>query len=199
LPLMVLPENVSVNVCSTEVEITSACNLILAKIVNDSVECHVGFDMEWEYSGSEFSCSSKKTPPVQIAFQNSVFLLRTHLLKTLPSPLVTIIGSLQIVKIGRNIGGDLAKLVRDFPEYKLPAKVDGNLPGVIELGAFAKSKNAIPKGTASLSAITTTVQHANLSKEARDSPWDAPSLNSSQRDYAALDAWVCLDIWQTLK
>ncbi|KAJ7495369.1 ribonuclease H-like domain-containing protein, partial [Mycena latifolia] len=196
---MLLPDNVLVNVCSAEIEIASACNAILAHIVNDSVECHVGFDMEWEYSGSEFSRTSKKTSLIQMAFQTSVFLMRTHLLKTLPSSLLTVITSLQIVKVGRNIGGDLAKLARDFPEYKLPAKVNGQLPGVIELGAFAKAKNAIQKGTASLSAITAAVLHVNLSKEARDSPWDAPSLSSTQINYAALDAWVCLDIWQTLK
>ncbi|KAJ7452542.1 hypothetical protein FB451DRAFT_1374025 [Mycena latifolia] len=199
LPLMLLPDNVLVNVCSTDIEIASACNAILAHIVNDSVECHVGFDMEWEYSGSEFSRTSKKTSLIQIAFQTSVFLMSTHLLKTLPSSLLTVITSLQIMKVGRNIGGDLAKLARDFPEYKLPAKVNGQLPGVIELGAFAKAKNAIQKGTASLSAITAAVLHVNLSKEARDSPWDAPSLSSTQINCAALDAWVCLDIWQTLK
>ncbi|KAJ7478853.1 hypothetical protein B0H11DRAFT_1916536 [Mycena galericulata] len=116
--------------------------------------------------------------------------MRTHLLKTLPSSLVTILQSSQIIKIGRNIGGDLAKLAREFPEYKLPPKVNKKLPGVIELGAFAKSKNAISEGTASLSAITAAILHADLSKAARESPWNAPSLSQVQKDYAALDAWL---------
>ncbi|KAJ7835696.1 ribonuclease H-like domain-containing protein, partial [Mycena leptocephala] len=184
---MLLPEDVKVNVCSTDIEITSACDLILESITNDSVLCHVGFDMEWEFSEARFSRKTKRTALIQIARHTTVFLLRVHLLQTLPSSLLTIICSPQIVEIGRNIGGDLAKLSRDFPQYKCPEKVNGKLPGVIELGAFAKSKNAVPKGTASLSAITAAILHANLSKDGRDSPWEAPSLSDKQINYAALD------------
>jgi hypothetical protein len=54
-----------------------------------------------------------------------------------------------LTTIGRNIGGDLAKLARDFPEYKLPEKANSKMLGVVELGAFDKSKNAIPRGTVS--------------------------------------------------
>jgi len=170
--------------------------MILNSIVNDTLLYHIGFDMEWVYSGSEFSRTSKKTSLIQIALDSTVFLMRTYLLRTLPSPLLTLMHSPQVVKIGKNVGGDLAKLARDFPQYKLPARVGGKLPGVVELGAFAKSKNAVPKGTASLSAITAAVLQANLSKDQRDSPWDAPTLTKAQIDYAALDAWVCLENWK---
>ncbi|KAJ7174303.1 hypothetical protein C8R46DRAFT_88386 [Mycena filopes] len=199
LPPLVFPVDITVNVCSTELEIISACNLILEKVTSDSQLFHVGFDMEWEYSGSEFSRVSKKTSLIQIALDGVVLLLRTHLLTKLPSPLLTVLHSEQIIKVGRNIGGDLAKLARDFPDYQLPSKVNGKLPGVVELGAFAKSKNAVPKGTASLSAITAAVLNVHLSKEGRESPWDAPSLSADQRNYAASDAWVSLEIWRTLK
>jgi hypothetical protein len=57
----------------------------------------------------------------------------------------------------------------------------------------------VPKGTASLSAKTAAILHVNLSKDGRDSPWEAPSLNKKQIEYAALDAWVCLENWRTLK
>jgi hypothetical protein len=115
LPLMLLPENVTVNICSTEIEITSACDLILENVVDDSVLYHVGFDMEWEFPAAEFSRRTKRTALIQIALPTTVFLLRVHLLQKLPSPLLRIISSLQIVKIGRNIGGDLAKIAREFP------------------------------------------------------------------------------------
>jgi hypothetical protein len=99
LPHLLLPEDVTVNVCSTGIEITSACDLILENIVNDSITCHVGFDMEWEFSDAQFTRSSKRTALIQIAFSTTVFLLRVHLLRALPSSLLTILCSPQIIKI----------------------------------------------------------------------------------------------------
>jgi hypothetical protein len=48
--------------------------------------------------------------------------------------------SQQIIKIGRNIGADLSKLARDFPEILLPQKHKKSYKGTIELGQLAFKK-----------------------------------------------------------
>jgi hypothetical protein len=116
-------------------------------------------------------------------------------LEKLPSALHTIMKSDQVVKIGRNVGGDLATLARDLPEFSKPPKKSG----IVELGQLASKKNAVSKGTASLAEITAATLQKNLSKETHSSEWGSTELSDDQIQYAALDAWVGLQIWDVLK
>ena len=165
LPTLKLPENVEVVVCSTEVEIQHACSLILEKI-NEKDILYVGFDTEWEFSTTQFTSRPQKTALVQIALPSTVYLFRIFLLKQLPSSLCVILNSPQIIKIGCGVGGDLAKLAKDFSNFKLPKKAKKeSYPFAIELGALAKAKNVVTTGTASLAQITAETLHQNLSKD----------------------------------
>jgi ribonuclease D len=38
-----------------------------------------------------------------------------------------------------------------------------------------------------------------ISKSAQTSNWESPSLSEKQIEYAATDAWVCLEIYRHLK
>jgi len=104
---------------------------------------------------------------------------------------------LHIFKIGHNVGGDLAKLACDFPDFAYNPKT--HKKGVIELGHLASEKNAVASGKASLSEITAATLQQSLSKEVRTSEWGADMLTEEQIHYAALDAWVALQIWDVLK
>ncbi len=198
LPRMFLPPDVKPLVCETEAEIRSACNEILAHMPDEPGIMHVGFDTEWDFS-TGLSGGSSSTALVQIALPKTVYLLRTCFLTTLPRALWVIISSNRVIKIGRNIGPDLKKLARDFPGSVLPAYKHKRLEGTIELGAFAKSRNVVANATASLSAITAAALHLHLSKESRTTEWGAPQLTPEQVQYAALDAWVGLEIWNAIK
>jgi ribonuclease D len=160
---------------------------------------HIGFDMEWEFSVGQSACGPHKTALLQLANSAVIYLLRTHLLKTLPNSLKTILSSPQLIKVGRNVGADLAKLARDFPGFIPPKKDKKGQVGVLELGAFAKAKNAVLDGHASLATITAATLGLNLSKEACSSEWGALMLSEEQKHYAALDAWISLEIWRSLK
>ena len=200
LPTLVLPSDVSIHLCSTEAEIQSACLSILENLSDgDGSMIHIGFDMEWEFSVGHGASGSQKTSLIQVALQNAVYLLRVHLLKKLPNSLKTILNSMQVIKIGRNVGGDLGKLSRDFPDFVIPVQKKAWKKGIVELGKLASAKNAVSHGNASLAVITAATLHQNLSKETRLSEWDAPTLSSDQIQYAALDAWVALQIWDVLK
>jgi hypothetical protein len=196
-PQLCLPSNVSTYICESEAEIQSACDTILEALPDDPLLLHVGFDMEWDFSITQ-SESSRKTALVQIALPNTVYLLRICQLKRLPVSLQVILTNNRVIKIGRNVGGDLAKLAREFPEYQ-PTHRGKALEGVIELGAFAKAKNVVTNGNASLAAITAAALHFSLSKESRSTEWTASELSEDQKVYAALDAWVALEIWRTIK
>src|ERR1700723_2969980 len=97
---------------------------------------------------------STKTALVQIPLPTTVYLLQVYHLQHLPSSLKTLPHSSQIIKIGHNIGADLAKLARDFPDFTLPGKKRQTYAGVVELGKLAAEKNAVSSGNASLAAIT---------------------------------------------
>src|ERR1700731_1100593 len=99
LPRASLPSDITVHVCLTDGEIQSACASILEDISDDATVIHVGFDMEWEFSIGQSAFGGHKTALVQLAHSTAVYLLRVHLLKTLPSSLKTILTSPQIVKI----------------------------------------------------------------------------------------------------
>lgn len=196
LPRLSLPSDVTPLVCNTEAEIESACLEILGLLGDDQFRLHIGFDMEWEFN-TEAGHGSYKTALVQIALPKVVYLLCVYTLRKLPSALQTILKSLHIFKIGHNVGGDLAKLAHDFPDFSYNPNT--HKKGVIELGCLASEKNAVSSGKASLSEIVAATLQQSLSKEVRTSEWGADMLTEEQIHYAALDAWVALQIWDVLK
>jgi hypothetical protein len=147
LPRLSLPSDVTPLVCNTEAEIESACLEVLGLLNSDDAKLYIGFDMEWEFTTEAGSFGSHKTALAQIALPKIVYLLRVYALKKLPSALQTILKSLHILKIIRNVGGDLAKLARDFPDFAYDSNT--HKKGVIELGRLASEKNAVSSGKAS--------------------------------------------------
>lgn len=199
LPQLVLPQDVSIHTFASMTGIQIACLDILDMIKSDQTIFCVGFDMEWEFSTGLGGSGSQKTALIQIALPKTVYLFQVYFLQKLPHSLETIIQSQQIVKIGHNIGADFAKLARDFPNLKLPQNQGKSYVGVVELGKPAAQKNAVPNAKASLAAITAATLQQYLSKECRPSEWGVAELSDNQKQYAALDAHVVLQIWDVLK
>lgn len=199
LPRLTLPEDVSIISCNTEAEISNACLAIIEGIGSDEDKVHIGFDMEWEFSTGISGSGPQKTALIQLALPKSVYLLRVYSLKKLPASFQTLLMSEQIIKIGRNIGADFSKIARDFPEIVLPPKHKKSYQGVIELGKLAFKKNAIPNGKASLAVIVASTLQRHLSKESRSSEWTATTLDDDQIQYAALDAYAALMVWEVLE
>lgn len=198
LPRIHLPDDISVHVCGTEAEIQNACMSILENVSDmEQAHLHIGFDAEWEFTTGP-SGNSQKIALIQIALSKSVYLLQVFALKQLPTSLKILLGSRKVIKVGRNVGGDLAKISLDFTDFQLPPKEKGKFIGVVELGQLAAKKNAVLDGRASLATIAAATLHGYLSKECRLSEWSNPSLTDEQKEYAALDAYVALEIWKVL-
>jgi hypothetical protein len=124
---------------------------------------HIGFDMEWEFNTEGYSFGSQKTALIQIALSKIVYLLRVYVFKKLPSALQTILKFLQIMKIGHNVGEDLAKHFHDFSDFTYDPNT--HKKGVIELKYLASDKNIVFSGKASLAEITVATLQQSLSKE----------------------------------
>ena len=97
-----------------------------------------------------------------------------------------------ITLVGRQLGGDVAKISRDYG-VKLGGKV-------IELGKLAKRRRAVSDGRSSLQKLSAAVLNRHLEKDAdcvRISNWDA-RLREDQIKYATLDVYASFAVYSKL-
>jgi len=123
---------------------------------------------------------------VQIATPFHAFLFRISALN-LPDMLVELFEDESIIKVGAALHDDLIDLkkIRDF-----------KAGGFLDLQKYVEAFGIENKGVAKLSGI---VLGYRISKNQQLSNWDAEKLNEAQKAYAAMDAWVCLKIYQELQ
>ena len=102
LPTLVLPENVTVLVCTTEAEITVACETIMESVPAESTGqvLKIGYDQEWGFQTGPTGTGSQRTALIQMALPSMVYIIRTFQLKKLPASLQTILNSPRILKVG---------------------------------------------------------------------------------------------------
>ncbi|KAF8876295.1 hypothetical protein CPB84DRAFT_1966585 [Gymnopilus junonius] len=178
-------------------------NAILSLIdlfsTSDGATFVVGLDTEWDVDltaqrqGIPDHC---KTAIMQIAYGNNVwiFQLSNHISQgTFPAQLLMFLENPQILKVGRNVLLDLKNLQDD--SQSLTA-----FSGGIDLGHLAKDKGIVADARASLADLCIKALSHVLSKDPqiRISPdWSGP-LTKEQIQYAALDAYASLKIYEKL-
>ena len=129
------------------------CNLKLEKFIDGSVEA-VGIDCEWDFGGANVQGA---VAIVQISGVDETLILQVGVMNAVPAALISLLANERIFKVGRNVGGDVAKLIRDF-NLTVEAK------SILELGKFSKTKGAIVNGKAGLAEIVLHVLGKTLSK-----------------------------------
>lgn len=122
---------------------------------------------------------------IQLATSDKAFLFRLNKIK-MPDFLIQIIQSPQYIKIGTAIKEDLNALNRLQPF---------DPKGFIDLQDFVKKFGITDNGLKKLAA---NVLGIKISKKNQTSNWERTVLTKSQIQYAATDAWVCLEIYKTL-
>jgi len=123
---------------------------------------------------------------VQLALQNKVFLFRVNLME-LHQELTNYLGNSEITKIGVGIKEDLAAL------QKLATFEP---TGFIDLTQIGQKLGIINPG---LRNLTAAVLGFRISKGQQTSNWENRVLTKYQIDYAATDAWACLQIYNELE
>jgi ribonuclease D len=143
----------------------------------------VGFDTETRPSfrkGQLF-----KVALLQIAIPDNVFLIRLQ--KTgITGDLIEILETESMIKTGIGVRDDILALQR---MKRFQPK------GFVDLAPLAKDAGLQVE---SVKKLTGLLLGFRISKSAQTSNWEAAKLTKKQIEYAATDAWVCLELYKKL-
>ncbi len=156
----------------------------LAKVKTE-IEKHevVGFDTETRPSFKRGQIY--KVALLQLAIPEKVFLIRLHH-TGLPHEIISIFENPGIFKAGVAIHDDIKSL------QKLHKFTPASF---VELATLARTSGLQVESVKKLAGLLLGIR---ISKSAQTSNWEAPTLTEKQIDYAATDAWVCLEIYLRL-
>lgn len=165
-----------VEVIDTEDKVKEACDYLLS--------CRaIGFDTETRPSFKPGVCN--KTALLQLSGKERCFLFRLSKMK-LDKPIIKVLESKEVVKIGAAVRDDI-KGLQELRKFKSDNFIDlQNIAG--EWGIAEKS----------VRKLAGIVLGQSVSKAQRLSNWEASNYTPAQINYAATDAWVCLEIYETL-
>ena len=166
-----------IRIVEHEDEIEAACQYLMQQPL-------VGFDTETRPSfqpGVTYRVSL-----LQLSSAERCYLFRLNRIP-LARPLLRLLESREVVKVGADVAGDLRSL-RQLRRFR-----DG---GFVDLQAIAPEWGIGEKSLRKLSAI---VLGMRVSKAQRLSNWEAATLTPKQQLYAATDAWVCTQIYERLQ
>ena len=127
----------------------------------------------------------RKSSLLQLSTPTVCYLFRLNRIP-LAKPILQLLESSDVLKIGADVAGDLRSL-RQIRHFR-----DG---GFVDLQALAPQWGIGEKSLRKLSAI---VLGQRVSKAQRLSNWEAATLTDKQQLYAATDAWVCIRIYEQL-
>ena len=111
-----------------------------------------------------------------------------------PTQLSTFLANPQVQKVGRNITLDLRNL-QDDSGSSTP------FTGGVDLGQLVKAKNIVSDAQTGLSELCIKTLSCILSKDLNthiSTEWSADELTENQIQYAALDTWAPLKIYEKL-
>jgi ribonuclease D len=143
----------------------------------------VGFDTETRPSfkkGQHYKVSL-----LQLALDKKVFLIRLNH-TGLTDELVSLLENENVIKTGVGLRDDLVALQK---LKKFQPK------GFEDLAVISKKSGLLVESVKKLTALLLGFR---ISKSAQTSNWEATSLSEKQLEYAATDAWVCLEIHKKL-
>ena len=143
----------------------------------------VGFDTETRPSFKKGQ--SYKLALIQLAVPNKVYLIRTHY-TGLTKDIISIFENPEIMKAGVAIRDDI-KALQTLGTFS-PSSF-------IELATLSRAVGLQVESVKKLAALMLGFR---ISKSAQTSNWEAPTLTENQIEYAATDAWVCLELYGKL-
>ena len=155
----------------------------------DSTATAVGFDIEWkpQFVSKKYGGTENKTAVLQLGVDTSCLVLHIYHMSEMPESLESILRDENILKIGSGIDKDASKLAR---ESGLVCK------GLVDTQHMAKSLGLQKIG---LKALAKHLLGIELDKDTVFTNWEKFPLALSEIEYAALDAWVGLKIYQEMK
>ncbi len=144
----------------------------------------IGFDTESRpafFKGQKFPVSI-----IQLATQDEAFIFQ---LKFVPfaGRLVELLSSSDVIKVGVGVQDDIRRL-NDLHKF--------NGAGFYDLSAEMKKKGLVQSGAR---ALTARFLGRKLVKSSQKTNWAHSHLTERQLEYAATDAWICLQLMDYVK
>lgn len=123
---------------------------------------------------------------LQLSGPDKAYLFRLHSVG-LPKPVAAILANHNIVKVGAAVRDD----IRGLQKYlKFTAK------NFVDLQIIGQDYGIKDKSVKKMAAI---IMGVKVSKAQQLSNWEAPVLSGPQLKYAAIDAWICREMYLKLK
>jgi ribonuclease D len=144
----------------------------------------IGIDSETRPSFTKGQ--SHKVALLQISSEECCFLFRLNM-TGLTRPLVDLLENPDVIKVGLSLKDDFMMLHKRAPF---------NQQNCIELQDYVRQFGIQDK---SLQKIYAILFKEKISKSQRLSNWEADVLSDGQKQYAATDAWACLNIYNLLQ
>lgn len=166
-----------IHVVQSEAETAKAVAYLLSKPA-------VGIDSETRPSFTKGQ--SHKVALLQISTEEYCFLFRLNM-TGLSQPLVDLLENPDVVKVGLSLRDDFMMLHKRAPF---------NQQSCVELQEYVRQFGIQDK---SLQKIYAILFEEKISKSQRLSNWEADILSDGQKQYAATDAWACLNIYNLLQ
>lgn len=129
---------------------------------------------------------SHKVALLQISSNECCFLFRLNMTGLTPS-LIGLLENAEVIKVGLSLRDDFMMLHK---------RASFNQQGFVELQDFVRPFGIQDK---SLQKIYGILFNEKISKSQRLSNWEADVLTDAQKQYAATDAWACLNIYNRLQ
>lgn len=165
-----------IRIIDREEQVEEACRYLASQPV-------IGFDTETRPS---FKAGiSYRVSLLQLSSEKRCYLFRLNKI-ALSKPILRLLESPKLKKIGADVAGDLRSL-RQLRHFR-----DG---GFVDLQSIASEWGIEEKSLRKLSAL---VLGLRVSKAQRLSNWESATLTDKQQLYASTDAWACIKIYEKL-
>ena len=158
----------------------------------DKQKMYVALDIEWCVNVSMQKVG--KVPLTQLCWKSEktyeIILIHLESLSGVPEVLANVLNHEKIIFVGKQIGGDVSHLNRDFENVNMQRE------SYLELGKLCKRRGLVENGGFSLKKLCKVVLHEDLPKDdstPRLSNWKQ-KLTEEQRQYAAMDVYAAYKI-----
>lgn len=163
------------------VDTISKLDKALAELNSSST---LGFDTETRPSFKKGV--SHNVALMQISTLDDCYLFRINKIG-IPDSLRSFLANEKITKVGLSLKDDFGVIHKGY---------DANMSGFVDL------QKVVPQysiSDASLQKIYAILFDKRISKSQRLSNWEVDTLTEAQQEYAAIDAWACLKIYNYLE
>ncbi len=164
-------------IIDNEEQVEEACNQLSSHSI-------IGFDTETRPSFK--AGTTYKVSLLQLSTPDTCYLFRLNKI-AFSKPIMKLLENNDIMKLGADVAGDIRSLnqLRFFKDR-----------GFYDLQSVIWEWGVNEKSLRKMSALT--LGH-RISKAQRLSNWEAVTLTQQQQQYAATDAWACIEIFNFLQ